>query len=158
MGSSTSRKNTAHLGLLILRLGIGAIVVCLGYPELLAGKEAWQSLGQSAMEPIGVTFGHSVWGFLGVVAMVAGGAFVALGVAFRPSALCLFITSAVAAFMRYDGGQALAPGRLTPSGLIGPGYGAALGAAVVFLTLLIGGSGDYAVGRAFRPLHGKWYQ
>ncbi len=159
MGSSKSRsKDTTHLGLLVLRLGIGVILVCMSYPQLLAGKEAWRSMGQSAMEPVGVTFGYWVWGLLGIVSMLAGGAFIAIGVAFRPSAVCLLVTTGLVAFMRYHEGQSLAPGQITSAGLIGAGYGPALAAAVVFLALLIGGSGEYAIGRAFRPLHGKWYQ
>ena len=102
MGSSKSRSNATHLGLLILRLGVGTIFVCLSYPELLAGKEAWQSMGQAAVEPVGVTFGYWIWGLLGVVSMLAGGVFIGLGVAFRPSALCLLITTGLITFMRYE--------------------------------------------------------
>jgi len=159
MGTSSSRGSAAtHLGLLILRLGLGTIFVCLSYPQLLAGKETWHEMGQAAMEPIGVTFGFVIWGFLGVISMLAGGVFIAIGVAFRPSALCLLVTTVLIAFMRYDGGQALAPGLPIPSGELAPGYASAIGAAVASLALLISGSGDYAIGAALRPLHGKWYQ
>ena len=159
MGTSTSRSSSAtHFGLLVLRLGVGVIFVCLSYPLLVTDKETWRSLGQAAVEPVGITFGFWVWGLLGIVSMLAGGAFIALGVVFRPSALCLFITTALIAYMRYDGGQALAPGLPVPGGLLAPGYGSALGAAVVCLALLISGSGGYAIGKSLQSMHGKWHQ
>jgi putative oxidoreductase len=156
--SKSNGRAATNLGLLILRLGIGTIFVCLSYPLLVTDKETWRSLGQAAMEPIGVTFGFWMWGLVGVVIMLAGGAFVALGVLFRPSALCLLITTALITYIRYDGGQALAPGLPVPGGLLAPGYGSALGAAVACLALLVSGSGDYAVGKSLRSMRGKWHQ
>jgi len=140
------------LGLLLIRVGMGALAASLGYPLLEAGAKAWNQIGESAMEPLGVTFAFQVWGFLGALTLTAGGAFTAVGIVFRPGVVFLALTSAIGAHMVYSQGQDIGPSAM------GPGYGYALAGVVVFLGLLITGSGEYALGRAIKPLDGKWYQ
>lgn len=135
-----------HFGLMILRFGIGVIFAFLGYPILSGGGDAWQSLGHEAMAPIGIDFAHGLWGFLAAVAMAIGGLFIALGLLVRPFAFLLLLTMGLLTYSTIDAGGHF------------PDYHAELTTAVVFFALLIAGGGDYAMGRAVKPLDGKWYQ
>ena len=54
------------MGLLILRVGIGAMFMCHGYPKIAGGPEVWTKVG-GALSALGVNFGHTPMG------LVAGG-------------------------------------------------------------------------------------
>ena len=135
-----------HFGLMILRLGIGAIFAFHGYPILSDGVSEWRDLGHDMMHPIGIEFAYPMWGFLSAVSMAIGGLFVALGLLVRPFAFLLLVTMSLITYSHIDYG----------GGFIA--YRDSLTAAVAFFALLIAGGGDYAMGRAVKPLDGKWYQ
>jgi len=135
-----------HLGLMILRLGAGTIFAFLGYPALSGGIDTWRSIGQKAMEPIGIEFAYPFWGFMAAAAMSIGGLLVALGLLVRPAAFLLAVTMGLATYCHSHAGNKF-----------DDYYGAPV-AAVVFLALLVSGGGDYAAGSVVKPLDGKWYQ
>lgn len=131
-GSTTSAQ-LRDLGLLILRVGLGAAFVAHGLPKLLAGPHGkpmgWESLGNMAHLPMPVVFG-----FLAAVAETAGGLLVALGLLFRPACAVLFCNLLVALVMVHL--------RHGDSFLV---YSHALEDAVVFLGLVFIGPGRYSV-------------
>lgn len=85
------------IGLLFLRVGIGVMMVCHGWPKLAGGLPAWEKLG-GAMGLLGVHFLPWVWGFLSAMTETLGGVLVVLGAAFRPVTMlmtCNFIVATV---------------------------------------------------------------
>jgi len=80
--------NYKDFGLLLMRLGLGALMVLHGYPKLLGGPDQWVPIGRS-MKNLGVNFLPVFWGFMAAVAEALGGLLILLGLYFRPA--CLFI-------------------------------------------------------------------
>jgi putative oxidoreductase len=122
-------KNT---GLLIMRVGLGIMFMFHGYPKLLGGPNQWTAVG-GATKHIGVDFFPVGWGLLAALTETFGGFLIVLGLAFRPAALLLSITMAVAATMHLKTGDGLG------------GASHAIEAAVVFLGLILVGPGKYSV-------------
>jgi putative oxidoreductase len=87
-------------GLLVLRAGIGGVLLLLhGLPKL-TDPASWARLGR-AMSYLGVEAGHAVWGFAAVLSLTLGALFLILGFAHRPAALALAVTMGVATVWRY---------------------------------------------------------
>ncbi len=129
---ASSQTRWADAGWLILRLGIGATFLFVhGGPKLLAGTEKWAWLG-GAMGHLGITFAPAFWGFLAALSEGLGGLLLMLGLFVRPAAAFMLVTMLVAALHHHAQGDSF----VYPLEL-----------AVVFLALLIGGSGRYALGR-----------
>ncbi len=85
-----SRKRASQFketGVLILRIGIGALLVLQGYPKVFGGPEVWEQVGQ-ATQFIGIDGAPVFFGFLTGVIELFGGLFLIFGLFFRP-ALCL---------------------------------------------------------------------
>ncbi len=78
-----------NTGLLIIRLGLGVMMMLHGYPKLLGGPDNWEAVG-SSMKHLGITFAPAVWGLLAAAAETFGGFLLLIGLAFRP--VCLFLT------------------------------------------------------------------
>jgi len=88
-------------GLLITRVGIGALFMIVhGYPKLAGGPDKWASVGR-AVGYLGIDFGYTAWGFAAAVTETLGGLLLILGWAHRPAALALFITMVVASIWKY---------------------------------------------------------
>ena len=84
------------LGLLILRVGIGATFILVhGGPKLLAGPERWEQLG-GAMELVGIGFLPVFWGFMAAFAESVGALLLVMGFLARPALVLLTITMAFA--------------------------------------------------------------
>jgi putative oxidoreductase len=93
------------LGLLVLRLGFGlGFVYFHGWSKLVGGPERWAAVG-SAVEPLGIGFGHTAFGFLAAFAEAVGGIMIAIGLFFRPVALLLAGTMFVAWTRHVSSGQ-----------------------------------------------------
>lgn len=122
-------------GLLLLRLGIGAMFVMHGLPKLLGGPEKWTQLG-GAMQYLGIGFMPLVWGLAAALSEFVGGILLAIGVLFRPACLFLTATMAVAATMHLGKGE----------GLMGAAHAIELG--ILFFALLFIGPGRYSVERS----------
>lgn len=95
-------------GLLLLRLGLGAMfVVVHGWPKLVAGAPAWKKVG-GAMGNLGIHFAPEMWGLLAALAEFGGGILLVLGLLFRPACGAMAFTMAVAATMHFKAEGTLA--------------------------------------------------
>lgn len=93
-------------GLLVIRVGLGAMFIYHGYPKLMGGKEMWTGLGSST-KYVGITFLPMMWGLLAALTEVVGGLLIILGLAFRPACLLLLINMIVAAATHFGKGDGL---------------------------------------------------
>jgi len=97
----------ADLGLLIFRLGVGAMFMFVhGGPKLLGGPERWAAVG-GAMKWLGVGFAPEFWGFMAALSEFLGGLLLALGLFYRAASLFLLLTMIVAANMHLGRGDNL---------------------------------------------------
>jgi len=120
------------LGLLVLRVGIGAMFMGHGWPKLAGGEKVWAQLGRATAH-LGIDVAPVFFGFMAAVSEFFGGLLIALGFAFRPAALLLFGTMIVAATSHIRAGD----------GFIKTSH--AVEAAIVFLALLLTGPGKHAL-------------
>lgn len=91
-------KPNLDLGILILRLGIGASMMVHGFPKIAGGTERWTKLG-GAMKWIGIDFLPTFWGFMAAFAEFFGGLLLIFG-AFMPiTSILLGFTMFVAGMM-----------------------------------------------------------
>lgn len=119
-------------GLLILRIGIGAMFMLHGAPKLFGGPKVWTKLG-SAMSNVGVDVAPVFWGFMAGFAEFGGGLLLALGAYFQPAVLLLFITMVVAASKHLHAGDGI------------KGAAHAVESGILFLSLLFIGPGKYSL-------------
>ncbi len=122
----------ADVGLLIIRVVLGAMFMLHGAPKLFGGPERWVQIGQ-AMGGFGITFAPAFWGFMAAFAEFVGGACVVLGLFFRTATLLIFITMVVATRMLLKKG----------GGLLGASQPIEDG--IVFLGLTFIGPGRYSL-------------
>ena len=90
-----SLSQHADLGLLIGRLGIGAIFIVFGWMKLSGGQAAWTQIGH-AMVYFGIGFMPNIWGLLAVLSEFLGGILLVLGFLFRPAVILILLTMVVA--------------------------------------------------------------
>lgn len=121
-----------NAGLLILRAGLGVMLILHGYPKLFGGPEEWEQVGQ-ATQAIGIYFLPVAFGFLAAITEFFGGIFLMLGLFFRPVLGFLIVVMAVAAATNIAGGESFA----TISHPIELG--------IVFISLLFIGPGKYSL-------------
>lgn len=121
-------------GLLLLRLGIGAMLVMHGLPKLTGGPDKWTQLG-GAMQFVGISFMPVAWGLAAALSEFLGGILLVLGVLFRPVCLLLAVTMAVAASMHLGKGE----------GLMAASHAIELG--ILFGSLLFIGPGRFSIDR-----------
>ena len=122
-------------GLLIMRIGLGVMMITHGYPKLMGGPEKWNKLG-GAMTNLGVHSHHTFWGFMAGAAEGIGGLLVLLGLFFRPSCMLIIFTMIVAAAKHIADGDGLG------------GAGHAIELAFTFIGLMFVGPGKYSVDKA----------
>lgn len=131
-----------HLGLLLLRIGLGITFICHGFPKLAGGPEGWAGLG-GAMGNWGITAVPVFWGFVGATAEFGGGLLLVLGLFFRPACILLVLTMATATRLHIANGDSFST------------LSHALEMAIVFFSLLFIGPGrfslDYYFGRNRQP-------
>jgi len=127
-----STENQTHLGLLLLRLGIGASFIVHGLPKLQAGPEGWAKYGK-AVGNLGIDFGYQTFGLLAGIAEAGGGLLLILGLMTRLACVPLLLTMVVAASGHLARGEGFA------------GAAHAMEAGVVFLALLVSGAGRYSL-------------
>ena len=128
--SSLTRYRDA--GLLLLRLGLGAMMVFHGLPKLLGGPERWEGVG-GAMGNLGIELAPTFWGLVAACSETFGGVLLALGLLFRPACLFLLATMSVAAIHHLSRGDGLG------------GAAEAVELGIVFLALLFVGPGRLSV-------------
>ncbi|MBE8713408.1 DoxX family protein [Sphingobacterium hungaricum] len=120
------------LGILIIRLGIGAMMLTHGVPKLLGGVDTWEKVG-SSMGIFGIHFLPVVWGFLAAATETVGSILLILGLWTRPACLLLAFTMLVALSKHLAQGDGLS------------GASHAIEFFCVYLGLLFIGPGKYSV-------------
>lgn len=134
----TKKENLLHLGLLVLRVGIGITIFFHGLPKIMGGTEAWTAIGGS-MSNLGINFAPTFWGFMAAFAETIGGILFALGLFFRPAAFLLIGTMIVALVMHFSQGDDFMK------------YGHALDLLIIFVAALLTGPGKYSLDAKFIP-------
>lgn len=83
-------------GLLFIRIGIGvAFVFTYGLMKIQAGPQMWTMLG-STMSNVGITFGHTQFGFFAAATEFFGGMLLILGLFTRTTSLFMAFTMLMA--------------------------------------------------------------
>lgn len=126
------RELLKDLGLVVARVGLGAMFVVHGWPKITGGPDKWVKLG-GAMSHLGVDFWPTFWGFCAAFAEFGGGILLALGLAFRPAAAMMAFTMFVAAYMHHSGGDGFG------------GWSHAGEDAIMFIALAMIGPGRFAL-------------
>jgi putative oxidoreductase len=122
----------ADVGHLILRAGIGIMMMTHGWPKVAGGERRWEALGR-AMGWLGITFAPTLWGAAAAFTEFFGGLLLAVGLATRPAAALLAFTMFVATLNHLQRGE---------------GVGAASHAielGIVFIGLVFMGAGRYSL-------------
>lgn len=131
-GFFASSDSQLNLGLLVLRIGIGAAFIAHGVPKLMGGPEGWARTGK-AVGNLGIDFGYQAFGLAAGLAEAGGGLLIILGLFTRLACLPMLFTMIVAATGHLSRGE---------------GFGGAAHAiedGVVFLALLVMGAGRYSL-------------
>lgn len=128
-----------HIGLLILRIGLGSLFLIHGIPKLTGGIEMWTGLGK-VMGNFGINFTPAFWGFLAAFSESFGAIALITGFFFRPAAFLLAATMFVAASKHYFNGDLYLSGISYPLELL-----------VVFVALMVAGPGNYTINEIFNP-------
>lgn len=123
--------------LLVLRAGLGIMIMAHGWPKVAGGPERWERLG-GAMESLGITFAPMLWGAAASFTELCCGALLVLGLATRPAAALLVITMLVAAWNHAMSGD----------GFRGWSHPAETG--IGFLAVLIAGAGRFSMDHRLR--------
>jgi putative oxidoreductase len=121
-----------HIGLLILRVGLGIMFVYHGAPKLFGGPEMWSKVGMNAGN-FGLSFLPTFWGFMASVAEFGGGLCLIAGFLFMPACALLVIDLIVASSYHFNAGQGLAMASH------------AIEDAIMFLGLIFIGPGKYSL-------------
>ncbi|MDZ7716854.1 MAG: DoxX family protein [Balneolaceae bacterium] len=92
-----SRKSGKYrnVGLLILRIGLGIMLIIHGSPKLFGGPEMWTEVGQ-ATQSLGINFTPMFFGFMAAITEFFGGIFLLLGLFFKPTLSMLIVVMIVA--------------------------------------------------------------
>jgi len=125
------KKNTGiHLGLLIIRLGIGlSFAFNHGYSKISGGPDLWEKLG-GKMAYLGIEFAPVFWGFMAAFAEFGGGLLLAVGLLTRPAAFLIAFTMLVAVVMHHAQGES---------------YTYPMELMFVALGLMVSGAGKYSL-------------
>lgn len=105
--SSKDFPASGNFGLLLLRLGLGAMFIWHGYGKITGGPELWIKIGQ-ATSAVGIHFAPKFFGFMATLSEFGGGICLVLGFLMRPACLMMAITMTVAASMHLTHGDGLA--------------------------------------------------
>ncbi|PTQ99778.1 putative oxidoreductase [Mucilaginibacter yixingensis] len=132
MAMLSNLGNYKNFGLLVIRLGLGAMFIYHGLPKLEGGPEMWKGLGGAAAN-VGITFWPVLWGFLSALVEAGGGVLLILGLGFRPVCVLLLINLIVAASFLFHKGDGWA------------GAAHPIEDAIMFAGLLFVGPGKYSV-------------
>lgn len=136
----TSLNKHRHIGLLILRIGIGCMFLFHGAPKMFGGPEEWKDTGM-AMKSLGIGFMPMFWGLMAAISEFIGGICLILGLFFRPACFLLTSTMMVAAISNLSEGE----------GLMGASHPIEVG--IVFLSLILIGAGKYSLDEKLNPPH-----
>jgi putative oxidoreductase len=127
-----STENQFQLGLLVLRLGIGAAFIAHGLPKVQAGADGWARTGK-AVGNLGIDFGHQAFGLMAGLAEAGGGLLIMLGLFTRFACLPMLLTMIVATTSHLSRGEGFKD------------WSHAAESGVMFLAMLITGAGRYSL-------------
>jgi putative oxidoreductase len=123
-------------GILILRIGLGAMFIYHGTPKIIGGPDQWIKLG-GAIKSLGIPQLAMIppvfWGLMSAIAEFGGGIMLISGFMFRPACMMLTVNMFVATMMHFKGGDGLQ----VASHAIEDG--------IVFFSLILIGPGKYTV-------------
>lgn len=119
------------LALLLMRVGLGVMMMTHGIPKLIGGPEKWTMLG-NAMPLVSGKL-NLIWGLIAALTESLGGLLVVIGLFFRPACFFILMTMAVAAISHFDRGDGL------------KGASHAIETGFAFLGLLMLGPGKYSI-------------
>lgn len=125
-------EKSMHIGLLVVRVGMGLAMIFHGYPKLMGGAEKWEAIG-SSLNYLGITWGHSTFGFLAGLIETLGGLLLILGLFHLPVVFFLWSTILVALIYKIN----------VSDGFLG--FAHPLEVSIIFLGLLITGPGNYSI-------------
>lgn len=100
-------KKNRDIGLLIIRVGLGASMMAHGFPKLFDSTK-WAYLG-SNMQHIGISFFPEFWGFMAGLAEGVGGLFFLLGFLTRTSSVLMAFTMIIAMLTHLGRGDGFGP-------------------------------------------------
>ena len=129
---SNPREHVVDIALLVLRVGLGGMMLTHGVPKLLGGPDTWEKLG-GAMTYVGLDLWPTLWGLAAALTETVGAVLLALGLLTRTSAGFLMVTMMVAAAMHLGKGDGIG------------GASHAIEDGIAFLTLLVAGGGRYSI-------------
>lgn len=134
--SSIRKGEYIDAGLLVLRLGLGAMFLYHGLPKIFGGPDLWSKVGM-AMGNVGFSFAPAFWGLMAALAESLGGLCLLTGFYFRLAMIFLVIDMIVASSYHFAAGQGLAMASH------------AIEDAFMFLGLIFIGPGKYTLPNLF---------
>jgi putative oxidoreductase len=135
----TSWNRYRDIGLLIVRVGLGAMFIWHGWPKIAGGAAEWGKLGM-AVGNLGIHFAPAFWGFMAAFAEFGGGILLVLGFFFRPACMLLVIDMVVAMTFHLSSQDPVLHGQ----------WWKATEDGIVFLGLILIGPGKYALDGVLR--------
>lgn len=120
-----------NLGLLIIRLILGATFIAHGLMKFLGGTSALEGVG-SAMQSFGITAFPVFFGGIAALCELLGGLLILIGYKFRIGAFAILLVMVVATYKNFDGLNSF------------KNFAWSLELAAVFLGLLFIGPGRYS--------------
>lgn len=129
---STKRSHLQHIGLLLLRVGLGFMFILHGYPKVFGGPEKWTEVGAS-MQYLGIEGAPMFFGFMAGIVEFFGGIFLMLGLFFIPTLVFLLIVMIVASITSISSGEDFSS------------YSHSIEIGIVILSLFFIGSGRHSL-------------
>lgn len=124
------------IGLLLLRLGIGTMMVFHGWPKLAGGIHQWEKLGKAMGALLGINFFPVFWGFSAAMVETLGGVLIVIGCCFRPVTILMTFNFIVATVLIYKTSHQFIEWSRPAEMLI------------LFFSLIFIGAGKYSVDRS----------
>ena len=93
-------SDDGNLGLLLLRVFLGAAMLTHGIPKITAGPEMWEGVG-GVMTKLGAPGPAVFWGFMAAVAESVGALFLLLGAFTTIASFLIAFTMGIAAFVAH---------------------------------------------------------
>jgi putative oxidoreductase len=123
---------STELGLFILRVSIGIIMMCHGFPKIAGGFSIWHNVGM-AMANLGIHFLPTVWGLIAAITESCGSLAFTLGFGTRIASVFLSFMMFVALLFHLNNGDSYTI------------YSHALTLLVLFISFIIMGGGRWSL-------------
>ncbi|MFP4369083.1 MAG: DoxX family protein [Candidatus Kapaibacterium sp.] len=125
-----------HTGLLLLRIGLGIMMVIHGSLKFAGGEEALTWTG-SAVSIFGFSSGHMFFGIIAAMIEIIGGLLLALGFFHKLAALALLLVMIMASIYEINANTGFSDTFVKASHPVKIG--------IVYLSLIISGPGKYSL-------------